>query len=70
MTKTFWAGIITILASLLSRIWGIEVDDATQQTLVAACQGIADGIGALLAVWGAYRSKKLAEDTVRKELTK
>lgn len=56
-TKTFWAGLVTALAGLLS-IFGIDVSGDTQAAIVNGISAIATVGGAVVAAISAWRNRK------------
>lgn len=63
MNKTTIVGIVSLLAGVLA-FFGINLDEAAQQTLVEAVSAVVAGVGVIVAAFGSYKAdKNAASDT-------
>lgn len=65
-SKTFWAGLVTALAGLLS-IFGIDVSGDTQAAIVNGISAIATVGGTVVAAISAWRSRKTSDTEGKKD---
>ncbi len=56
MNKTFWGGLVSVLAALLA-YFGIDVSQSEQAVLVNAAEGFVAAAGTVASIWGAYKGK-------------
>ena len=56
-SKTFWGGVIALLAGVLG-IFGYTLSADDQQALIDLGVGIAASIGGVIAIWGRVKASK------------